>query len=114
MTLRETTIAALRRRVTLEAPVEAPDDAGGVARSWTPVARPWAAVSAMPAAEAGERHVADRPEIAVRRRLVLRWRPGVDGRLRLRDGERLYRILAAADPDGRRRRLVLTVEEVMP
>lgn len=105
-------IGSLRRRLTLEAPVETPDGAGGVARTWTTVVDLWAAVEATGADS--ERDRADRRELAGRYRVTMRWRDGVDGALRLRDGERILRIVGAADPDGGKRHLVVTVEEVTP
>lgn len=38
-------IGALRHRVTLEAPVDAPDGAGGYTRSFTPIANLWARIT---------------------------------------------------------------------
>lgn len=107
-------IGQRRRRLVLEAPIETFDGAGGVARTWTSVATFWAAVEAVETSQDAERERADRPELAMRYRLTARWRAGVDGTMRLREGARILRILGAADPDGRRRHLVLVAEEVTP
>jgi SPP1 family predicted phage head-tail adaptor len=106
--MRPTPIGALRRRVTLQAPVEAPDLAGGVARGWMPVATLWAAIEPLASAPV---LLGDAPTSRTTHRVVLRWRAGVAAGMRLAEGARLFSIRSALDPDERRRRLVLLVEE---
>lgn len=109
-----TFIGRRRRRLVLEAPSETPDGAGGATRSYSAVATVWASVEAVETSAGGERWRADRPELATRLRVVMRWRADLDGGKRLRDGARLFAIVSAADPDGRRRHSVCIVEEVTP
>jgi SPP1 family predicted phage head-tail adaptor len=98
----------MRRRLTLQAPVEAPDLAGGVARAWTPVATIWAAVEPLTSAPV---LLGDAPTSRTTHRVVMRWRAGIGAGMRLAEGARLFSIRSALDPDERRRRLVLLVEE---
>jgi SPP1 family predicted phage head-tail adaptor len=107
----EAAIGVMRRRFTLEAPVEAPDGLGGVTRGFVTVAAFWAQMEWLGGAE---RWRQGRPEQAGSFRFTLRWRGDVDAGKRLRDGSRIFEIRAAADPDGSRRRLVCLAEEVTP
>ncbi len=104
-------IGRMRRRLVLEAPVEAPDGIGGTTRSFSAVAALWAQVEWLSGLEQWRD---GRPEQLARYRVTLRWRGDIDAGRRLRDGERIFDIRTAADPDGSRRRLVCMVEEVKP
>lgn len=104
-------IGALRRRLTLEAPVETPDGLGGATRSFTPVAAFWASLEWLGGAEHWRQ---GRQEQIGSYRVTLRWRSDLDAGKRLRDGARIFEIKAAADPDGSRRRLVCLAEEMTP
>jgi SPP1 family predicted phage head-tail adaptor len=104
-------VGARSRRFVLEVPQEAPDGFGGVVRSYAAGPQLWGALEMV---EAQERLRAGREEQAVTHRVVLRWRPGVTAAMRLGLGPRRFAILAAADPDGRRRDLVCLVEEIGP
>jgi SPP1 family predicted phage head-tail adaptor len=102
-------IGALRRRLLLEAPVEALDGAGGRLLSFETVAAVWAHVEWL---SGDERWRGGRPEQVASHRITLRWRAGVGAGHRLRDGDQSFDIRAVGDPDGGRRRLVCLVEEV--
>ncbi len=104
-------IGRLRQRLTLEAPVDVEDGAGGVSRSFVALATVWAAVIPTLAVEALE---ADRVSQRVTHRITLRWRAGVTAAMRFTKGARTWNILAATDPDGTRRRLNCLAEEVSP
>jgi SPP1 family predicted phage head-tail adaptor len=98
----------LHHRLTLEAPVETQDGAGGVVRAYEPVATLWAAlrpVSARESVEAAQRG------IAVTHRIALRFSPDITPRHRLRAGNRIFRIVTLRDRDGRRRFLDIEAEE---
>jgi SPP1 family predicted phage head-tail adaptor len=89
----------LNRRLTLEAPAETPDGAGGVTRIYAAVATLWAAVE--PAAARGD-VVADAAGATVTHRILIRHSPDITTRHRLRDGARIYRIVALRELHGRR------------
>jgi SPP1 family predicted phage head-tail adaptor len=89
----------LDRRLALEAPVESDDGAGGVARSYEMVAALWAQVSPL---AAHARADADSAGVVVTHRIVLRARPNITTRHRLRDGARLFRIVALREIAGGR------------
>jgi SPP1 family predicted phage head-tail adaptor len=98
----------LNTRLVLEATVETPDGAGGVARSYTAVATLWAAVR--PAGAEGD-IVAAAAGATVTHRILIRARSELTTRHRLRDGLRIFRIVALRDHDGTRRFTEIAAEE---
>ena len=90
---------ALNRRLTLEAPVEAADGAGGVTRSYETVATLWASVEPV-AARADV--VADAAGATVTHRIVIRHSPDLTTRHRFRDGVTVYRIVSLRETVRRR------------
>jgi SPP1 family predicted phage head-tail adaptor len=96
-------IGALRRRMTLEAAIDAPDDSGSIIRSYAPLAEIWAEVSPL-SGDAG--FLAEREEESIEYSARIRWRGDVTSRMRLSGGGLLLIILSAFDPDGRRRFLL--------
>ncbi len=81
---------ALNRRLTLEAPVETADGAGGVIRSYATVATLWASVEPV-AARADV--VAVQLGATVTHRITIRFSADITTRHRLRDGVRAFRIV---------------------
>lgn len=104
-------LGARRVRITLLTPVEAPDILGGAAITFADVATLWARVEALGGTEDVS---AGRAQGLVRTRITLRWRGDVDARMRIRHGTRLFAIIIAFDPDGRRRNLICQCEEITP
>jgi SPP1 family predicted phage head-tail adaptor len=99
---------ALRHRLVLERPDDAPDGAGGVVAGWTAAATVWGAIAPVRADEAV---AAGRLDGLATHRVEIRHRGDVAGGWRVRTGGRTLRVRAALDPDERRRRLVLVCEE---
>lgn len=97
----------LSRRLTLEAPAETADGAGGVTRGYTVSATLWAAL--VPLAARAE-IAADSIGAALRYRIIIRARGGITTHHRLRDGERIFRILAVQQ-NADRRFLAIEAEE---
>lgn len=95
-------------RLVLEVPVETADGAGGVTRSYAEVTTLWAAVR--PSGAAGE-IVAAAPGATVTHRILIRARSDVTTRHRLRDGTRIYRIVALRDQDGTGHFIEIAAEE---
>jgi len=101
-------IGALRRRLTIEAADEAPDQAGGLVRTFTPVATVFAAVAPRRRRET----VDDGRQVGlVTHRITIRWRDDVSGATRFRAGGVTYRVLAVEDADPARRFLDCWCEE---
>lgn len=99
---------ALNQRLVLEAPVETPDGAGGVARSYTDVATVWAAVTPMSARDAT---VAAAAGNTVTHRILVRARTDVTTRHRLRQATRVWRIATVREEDASGRFLRIEAEE---
>jgi SPP1 family predicted phage head-tail adaptor len=98
----------LKDRLVLEAPVETPDGAGGVSRSYTSAATVWAAL--IPLSARGEVAAASLGA-AVTHRIVIRRGPDVTVRHRFRLGARIFRVVAVRDEDSDRRFLTIHAEE---
>lgn len=97
----------LNRRLVLDAPTEGDDGAGGVLRGFEPEVTLWASVEPLSA----RAHVtADAAGAAITHRILLRWRGGITTRHRLRQGERVYRIVSVRERD--RRFLEIGAEEL--
>ena len=92
-------ISALNRRLVLEAPVETGDGRGGIVRTYEALTTLWAQVT--PVSARGD-IAADSLGAALRHRIVIRTRGGISTRHRLRDGTRVYRIVALRESAGRR------------
>lgn len=109
-------IAGLRRRLALEMPVDAPDDTGGVSRTYALLDTLWAKIAPAPATSrlVDERYIADRMEQTVTHHITLRFRAGMTAAMRFRDGVRVFFIHAVEDPDEHRRFLVCRCEEIRP
>ena len=99
---------ALRHRLVLEQPLESPDGAGGVTRGYATVTTLWAAV--MPVSARGD-VVADGVGATVTHRIIVRSGPDVTTRHRLREGARIFRILALRDQDGSGRFVEIEAQE---
>jgi SPP1 family predicted phage head-tail adaptor len=84
----------LNRRLTLEAPGESPDGVGGVTRSYSAVATLWAEVE--PVSARGDVDAAALGAI-VTHRIRIRYRADITLRHRLRDGARIFRIVAVRE-----------------
>lgn len=96
------------RRLALEAPAETPDGAGGVIRTYEPVATLWAAVT--PVSARAQMDAAQRG-VSVTHRIGLRFSADITSRHRFRDGDRIFRIVGLRDRDGRKRFLQIEAEE---
>ncbi|PRY95367.1 head-tail adaptor [Hasllibacter halocynthiae] len=101
------------RRLVLEAPQRVPDGAGGWSRAWAPLGTLWGEFRASPGREGAE---AGARVSRVKWRVVLRAVPhGHAGRprpeQRLREGDRVFDVLAVAEHDREGRWLVAHVEE---
>jgi SPP1 family predicted phage head-tail adaptor len=89
----------LNRRLVLEAPVESADGEGGVVRAYATVTTFWAQV--LPLATRAD-VAADSLGAVLRYRIVVRRRSDVTTRHRLRDGDTIYRVVAARASADRR------------
>ena len=89
----------LNRRLVLEAPIETDDGAGGVTRAYIALATVWAQVVPQSMRADLSAQALGAAEFF---RIVLRRRDGITGAHRFREGERVYRIVAARESADRR------------
>ena len=106
-------IVRLTRRLALEARSSDGDGGGGRVESWNERATLWAEMRAISGRERG---IGGRPGSFVTHRALVRYAaPGAPDRpepdQRLREGERVYAILAVSEADDRRGFLTLWLEE---
>jgi len=100
-------IAALRERLTLEQPVRAADGGGGAAVTWETVTELWAHVRPV---TGDERLRHDQLAGRLTHRVLIRYRAGVVPAMRLRQGARIYEVVAVL-AEQRRAYLVCLCEE---
>lgn len=107
-------IGKFRHRLTIEQPIQTPDEGGGHTVSWQPLAvapEIWARIeplSAVTAATAGQnRHEATH-------RITLRRREGLTPFMRLCKGSRIFSILSLLPMDENEKFMTLLVRETAP
>lgn len=103
------TIGALRQRVTIESPVDAPDGAGGFTRSFATLAQVWAKIDP---AGARDLFVEQRQEQSTTHVVTIRWRGDVKSQMRYIHRGRKLLIKSVVDSDERRFFLVCDCEEI--
>jgi SPP1 family predicted phage head-tail adaptor len=94
----------LRHRVTIEAPSEGQDAYGEPASTWTPVTQVWASREDLTGREA---YAAQQVRAEVTTRFGMRFRDGITAKMRLLSDGIAYNVASVADPDGRKRTLVV-------
>jgi SPP1 family predicted phage head-tail adaptor len=104
-------IGALRRRLTLEAPVRTGEEGGTAVIEWSPVAT----LSASVTPQSGREIVrADGVAARVTQRIVVRYSADLAPAMRFTDEGRVFDIHAVLDVDGRKRWLECLCEERIP
>ena len=93
-------IGRLRHFLTIEAPEETADGAGGVTVAWTPIGAAWAKLSPL---TAGEGLARDREMMVRRWRITLRYRDDVTPACRFVCEGRRFAVESVVDRDGRKR-----------
>jgi len=103
-----TDIGELNRRLTLQAPVETTDDAGGVARTYTDAATLWARVEPV---SGRYDMIAAGTGATITHRITIRPGPEVTTQHRFVEGTHIYQVVAVHDEDATRRFVVIHAEE---
>lgn len=101
--------ASLRHHLTIEAPQDTPDAAGGMTRVWTPLGQVWAQI--LPLQSLAD-EIAERAAERLTHRIIIRWRPDLDAGMRFRLGTRIFMLHAIGDIDEKRHALACLVEEI--
>jgi SPP1 family predicted phage head-tail adaptor len=103
------TIGQLRQRVTLQAPVDAPDDIGAADRTFSAFAQVWARVETL---SAQEQFIEQRLEQSRRCAVMIRWRSDVTSQMRIVFRGRILVIRSVEDRDETPRFLTCLCEEI--
>ncbi|MFZ3035381.1 MAG: phage head closure protein [Parvibaculum sp.] len=101
-------VGELRERVTIERATRLADGVGGATSSWSELATVWASVIPLSGREVA---TGERVEAHQSYTITMRYRDDVTTAMRAIWKGRTLNIRSLADPDSRRRRLVLNVEE---
>lgn len=109
--MRRVAIGALRHRVRIEAPELVSGAGGGGAIIWVEVATVWASIAAV---SGREPVMADGLVGRTLYDVTIRYREGIDTSMRFDADRRVFDIVSAFDPDGRRKWLVCRSEEQVP
>ena len=104
-------IGPMRDVLSLEAPQDVPDDMGGVTRSFVPRATIHAQVRVLGSAS---RRKAGQLQVVARVAVLMRERRDLSTDMRLRRGERLYRIIGIERIDRLSFFVRVTCEEIEP
>lgn len=100
----------MRTRLAFEKAVDAPDGAGGAARTFNAIADVWGALEPVSGRAA---FVAAREELKVTHRIRIRWRNDVEIADRFRQLDRIFIVRGLLDPDERRVILECLCEEIV-
>jgi len=99
---------ALRHRLILERPLHDDDGGGGESGNWQEVATLWAAIRPL---RGGENYIAGQTDSRISHEIILRWREGLAPEMRLRQGSRIFEILAVINVDEKNAWARLLCEE---
>jgi SPP1 family predicted phage head-tail adaptor len=98
----------LNQRITIEELTTTYDDGGGYSQTWTTFATVWAKIRGI---TGNERYTAQQIEAVTDYVVKIRYRPGVKATMRIKHGDKVLDIIAAFDPEGKRREMTLLCEE---
>lgn len=102
----------LRKRVTIQTPVAATNGYMEQIVTWSTLTIVWADVRATSGAERTI-GTAQQVQAAITDQVEIRYRSDVTAKQRIKLGDRILDIESVGDPDGRRRKLVLSCREVV-
>jgi SPP1 family predicted phage head-tail adaptor len=100
----------LDQRITLQQITETRDSFGGVTETWTDVATVWAGISMLSGRES---FAAQHVYAEATHRVIVRYRTGVDAKMRVKWGSKYLNIISVDETVRRKGMLVLVCEEVV-
>lgn len=101
-------IGQLHHRVTLQSASETADGGGGFTATWSDIATVWARIEPL---SGKERMTAQQLENPLTHRITIRHRSGVDAKMRIKFGSRIFNIRSVLNPDEGNEVLELMAEE---
>ena len=83
-------IGKMRHQITFQRPSEEKDELAGYKDDWIDVATTWAQISPV----SGREYLTQIRETMVTHKVYCRYRPGITPRMRIKFGERFFRIIS--------------------
>lgn len=99
----------LRHRITFQRPATAEDRAAGYDDDWVDGVSTWAQISPI----SGKEYFNQVRELTVSHKIYCRYRPGIDPRMRIKFGTRIFRILSVINWEERNEGLTIMCEELI-
>ena len=99
----------MRHRITFQVQSGGKDTLGGYADDWKDVATVWAQISPV----SGREYLSQVRETTVSHKIYCRYRPGITPKMRVKFGERIFRIISALNWEERNEGLTIMCEELV-
>lgn len=100
----------MQHRITFQVPSDAKDTLGGYGDSWADAVTVWAQISPV----SGKEYFGQVRENTVSHKIYCRYLEGITPQLRIRFGERIFRIVSVLNWEERKKGLTIMCEEVTP
>lgn len=100
----------MRHRITFQVPSDAKDVLGGYSDSWTDAITVWAQISPV----SGREYSGQVQGNAVTHKIYCRYLKGISPQLRVKFGERTFRIISVLNWEERNKGLTIMCEEITP
>ena len=100
-------IGKMRHRITFQRPTDEKDRLAGYKDDWLDVATVWAQISPV----SGREYLTQVRETMVSHKIYCRYRPGITPLLRVKYGDRIFRIISVLNWDERNEGLTIMCEE---
>ena len=100
----------MRHRITFQRPTEEKDRLSGYKDDWFDVATVWAQVSPV----SGREYLSQVRETMVSHKIYCRYRAGITPGMRIKFGDRIFRIISVLNWDERNEGLTIMCEEIVP
>lgn len=102
-------IGKMRHRITFQELPDDKDSLGAYGDGWEDVATVWAQISPV----SGREYFSQVRENTVSHKIYCRYRPGISPRMRIRFGERIFRIISVLNWEERNEGLTIMCEEIV-
>ena len=100
-------IGKMRHRITFQRPTEEKDRLGGYEDDWIDVVSTWAQITPV----SGKEYLTQMRETFVSHKVYCRYRSGITPRMRIKFGERYFRIISVLNWEERNEGLTIMCEE---
>ena len=102
-------VGKMRHRITFQKQSDDKDSLGGYEDEWTDVVTTWGQISPV----SGKEYFSQMRETTVSHKIYCRYRPGITPQMRIKFGERLFRIISVLNWEERNEGLTIMCEELV-